>query len=169
MALTLIATPGASNANSYCTLEESNAYHEAHVYGDSWVNGDEDANTRALIWATRLLDEQMDWKGYPTSTTQALRWPRIQVLDRDGHLYLPQDAIPTFLKQATAELARYLLAEDRTTERGFGITSVTADTVSVDFDNHDVRPVLPASVLSIVSSYGMSTGPGGGIAKLVRV
>jgi hypothetical protein len=166
---TIIATPGATNANSYCTMAEADAYHEAHLYASTWDDAEDDNKIAALIWATRLLDEQVDWKGYITSMTQALRWPRSSVPDRDGRFYFDPTTIPTFLKNATAELARHLLTGDRTAERGFGIQSVVADTVEVVFDKHDVKPVLPPSVSAIVEPYGIVNGPGSGTAKLVRV
>ena len=166
---TLVITPGAANANSYCSLVEAEAYHETHLYATPWTDADEDSQIAALIWATRLLDEQVDWKGYVTSLTQSLRWPRSMVIARDRQQYFDNASIPTFLKNATAELARHLLAGDRTKERSIGITSVVADTVEVVFDKHDVKPILPPSVVSLVQAYGLVIGPGSGTARLVRV
>lgn len=165
---TLIATAGAETANSYCTVAEAEAYHDTHLYATAWTAADEDQQIAALIWATRLLDEQVDWFGYVESLTQALRWPRAGVLDREGRQYVSSTTIPTFLKRATAELARHLLAGDRTQERSIGIQSVVADAVQVTFDNHDVKPILPPSVRSMVQSYGEVSGPGSGTAKVVR-
>lgn len=169
MALTVIVTPGASDANSYCSRAEADTYHEAHLYGSAWSSATDPNKDKALVWATRLLDEQIDWSGYAHSNEQALRWPRDGVLDRDGRLYLAETTIPTFLKNATAELARHLLVGDRTQERSFGIQEVTADTVSVTFDKHDEKPFLPPSVASLIGPYGMVQGHSGGVAKLVRV
>lgn len=169
LAMLLVATAAASNANSYCTRIEADDYHKTHLYNSTWIAADDWQREAALIWATRLLDEQIDWKGYVETTTQALRWPRADVLDRDGRRYLDNTAIPLFLKQATAELARHLLAGDRTQERSIGIASVKADTVDVVFDKHDVKPVLPPSVRSIVQVYGDVQGPGSGSSKVVRV
>ena len=164
---TLIATPGAIDANTYCTLSESNTYHDAHVYGSTWLDGDDDAKKQALVWATRLLDEQVDWSGVKNSVTQALRWPRSYVTDRDGFV-IDSATIPTWLKNATAELARYLIQEDRTVERSFGLESVTADTVEVVFKSSDVKPILPVSVLSMISGYGNARAASG-VVKLERV
>ncbi len=166
---TVIITPGASNANSYCSRADGDAYHEAHLYASAWTGATADQKDAALIWATRLLDEQVEWSGYAASNEQALRWPRYEVLDRDGRFYFPHDAIPTFLTYATAELARHLLAGDRTQERSIGIQSVTADTVSVEFDKHDIKPIVPPSVFSLVRAYGEVIGPHGGTVKLERV
>lgn len=167
--LALIATPGAATANSYATLSEADIYHQVHLYNSAWLTADDWQREAALIWATRLLDEQVDWMGNLTTNEQALRWPRSGVLDRDGCKYLDQSTIPLFLKTATAELARHLLGSDRTQERSFGIQSVVADTVEVTFDKHDVKPVLPPSVVAIVAPYGTVGGAGSGMAKLQRV
>lgn len=167
--MTLVATPGAATANSYCIRQEGDAYHQVHLYNTPWTQADDWKKEAALIMATRILDEQVAWNGQLASTTQALRWPRSGVLDRDGLTYCESATIPTFLKHATAELARHLLIEDRTKDRGFGIASVTADTVEVVFDKLDQKPVLPASVAAILAPYGQITTPGRGVVKVVRV
>ena len=160
-------TVGGASANSYCTRAEADSYHDQHLYGDTWKSAEAYKKDMALIWATRLLDEQVEWKGERSTRDQALRWPRWYVYDRDGYA-LATDAIPTFLKNATAELARYLLTEDRTAERSYGIKSVQADVVSVEFNPADQKPILPQSVRTMVEAYGTVTGPGSGYAKLLR-
>lgn len=166
--MALDATAGGVASNSYATAAEGDSYHAAHLYGTVWTGATTANKEAALIWATRLLDEQVDWKGYVETLTQALRWPRQMVLERDGRRYFDNTTIPTFLKHATAELARHLLAGDRTKERSIGLASVDADTVSVVFDKHDVKPILPPSVKSIIEPYGDVRGPGSNTAKLVR-
>lgn len=168
MPVTLIATAGDANANSYATLAEATAYHDTHLYGSTWTDADPDDQARALIWATRILDAEVDWVGAKYTAAQALRWPRSSVLDRDGYT-VAVDAIPTFLKQATAELARWLLTEDRTAERGFGITRLKADVVELEFDKSDERPLLPDAVLSLIAGYGSAGAQVSGVVKLVRV
>lgn len=167
--MALDATAGGPTSNSYATVADGDSYHANHLYAASWSSAITANKEAALIWATRLLDEQVTWKGDVETLTQALRWPRQMVLDRDGRRYLDPVTIPTFLKQATAELARHLLMGDRTQERSIGLSSVTADTVTVTFDKHDVPSILPPSVTSIVEPYGDVKGPGSGSAKLVRV
>lgn len=170
MAISLVTTPGASNANSYCSMAEADAYHETHLYATAWTEeGDDEKKKAALIWATRLLDEQVSWHGFASTSEQALSWPRSAVLDRTGRAYIALDVIPTWLKNATAELARQLLIADRTKERSFGLKSVTADTVSVEFDKMDQKPFLPPSVSSMVNIYGDVQGPGKMTVPLVRV
>lgn len=166
--MALDATAGGANANSYCTVAEADAYHATHLYASAWTEASTANKEKALIWATRLLDEQVEWHGYVYNNTQALRWPRSMVADRDERYFFDNTTIPVFLKHATAELARHLLAGDRTQERSIGIQSVTADAVEVTFDKHDVKPFLPPSVRSIVEPFGRVQGPGSGTAQLVR-
>ena len=165
--MALDATARSATANRYSTVAEADAYHANHLYATVWTSAVLAQKEAALIWATRLLDEQVDWCGEKSTKDQALRWPRWYVADRDGY-DVGMTVIPGWLKNATAEMARHLLAGDRTTERSIGLQSVTADTVEVVFDKHDVKPVLPPSVRSIVEPYGRVTGPGSGTAQLVR-
>jgi hypothetical protein len=110
---TLVATAGATNANSYITVADADTYHDAHLYASTWTAATTANKTIGLIWATRLIDAAYEFVGEIASDTQALRWPRAATYDRDGRL-LANDAIPAELENATAELARHLLAADRT-------------------------------------------------------
>jgi hypothetical protein len=168
MALVLDSTIAGTSANSYSTRAEADTYHDAHLFSDTWKSAEAWKKDAALIWATRLLDEQVTWYGAKQSVDQALQWPRIGVLTKAGDAYFDNDEIPKFLKDATAELARYLISEDRTAERGYGIKKVKADVVEVEFDSFDTKPILPPSVKSIVGPYGAIEGPGSGFAKLIR-
>ena len=168
---TIVATAGATNANSYCTLVESNTYHDTHLYATTWTDGEDDNKIIALIWATRLLDEQYDWVGQKVSSDQALRWPRADVTDRDGWA-VDSATIPQFLKNATAELARQLMTSDRFGTRDSaqaGIKSVQAGSVAVEFDSLDRIEVFPEAVESMVSFYTTGSQLGGIEVPLVRV
>ncbi len=167
---TLIATVGAENANSYATKAEADAYHDVHLYAATWTDADDDNRKIALIMATRILDEVCEWQGEKLAGDQALRWPRWDVYDKDGFV-LPADEIPVFLKNATAELARHLLAKDRLQtmdDAVAGLTKVKAGSVEVEFDKMDRMELLPPSVLNMVKDFSTSAG-GGFEVPLVRV
>lgn len=165
---TLDATPGGASANSYCTRQEADDYHDTHLWSDTWKAAEAWKKEVALIQATRMLDQEVEWDGSKSDSTQPLRWPRQDVLDPEGEL-LANDEIPVFLRNATAELARWLLAEDRTAERGYGLSSLKADVVELVFDSQDERPVLPAAVQAMVLPYGNAGGTNSGYVKVVRV
>jgi hypothetical protein len=169
---TLIATAGAPTANVYVTLAEADAFHEASLYGARWRGATVDEKRRALLTATRLLDEHIVWAGLPASTTQALAWPRTGVLDVQGGA-LSTSVVPTRVQHATAELARQLLAEDRTADSEIaakGLTSLTVGAISMSFDGvgGTTKPI-PDAVAALVAPWGAVQMAGGNRAlKLTR-
>lgn len=134
MAVTLLVTPGASNANSYCSKAESDAYHANHPYGSVWTAADgQDIQPQTLILATQILDEQYEWDGNVSSSTQSLLWPRFGVYGKNGYR-LASDAIPNELRNATAELARLLMTSDRTVDNdaaAFGVTYLAVGSIQM--------------------------------------
>ena len=167
---TIVATAGATNANSYCTLAEANTYHESHLYASAWTDAEDDNKIIALIWATRTLDEMCEWVGEKVTQEQALRFPRYNVYDQDGFIQV-HTAIPQWLKNATAEFARQLISKDRLQameDAIAGLKSVTAGPVSVTFDSMDRITVFPQSVQQIIAPY-ITNSTGGFQVPLVRV
>jgi len=151
MALTLIATSGASNANSYATQAEADAFFEAHLYASDWTAST--SKDAALVMATRTLDAMVDWSGYIASDTQALQWPRSGMYYRDGLYSIPVNVIPTDLKNAVAEFARALIVEDRTAENDIEankLRSLKAGPVELSFDPGVSARVIPDSVLALL-------------------
>lgn len=86
MALTLIVETGAglANTNSYASLADGDAYHQAHLHADDWLAATVEIKGAALVWASRLLDEAVDWHGQKAVPTSGLRWSRAGVADRHG-------------------------------------------------------------------------------------
>jgi hypothetical protein len=172
MSVTLIATAGAANANSYCDVTTADAYHDSRLNSDDWNSADADTKARALITATRLLDEHIEWDGYLSTSTQALQWPRTY-MDTDRRLllyppgqqpfdwwnayYVDPTTIPARLAQATAEFARQLMVRDRTADDDLSqkqITSITAGAVKLDFKGYATPQVIPDSVYYFVRPWG---------------
>lgn len=119
MALTV--TPGASNADSYATLAEADAYFTAR--GIATWTGTDAVKEQALRRATAYLDNQYRgrWVGIRTNETQSLAWPRMgdvslhvrdsltySLLDIDG-FEIPSDSVPTQIKHAQIEAALLIL------------------------------------------------------------
>lgn len=163
MAITIVVETGTglSNSNSYVTVAEADTYNENHYYGSAWAALSDENKKRAMIFATRLLDEQVDWNGTPRKSTdtsisdhQALRWPRNSVVDSDGYA-VDHKTIPEWLKNSCSELARYLSANDRTAEPSTaGFSKLQVGSVSVDVDKNDQLPTMPKSVVQMVTAYG---------------
>lgn len=178
----LVATAGAPDANSYCTVEFADAFHEDSLYGATWrAETDADQKVRALLTATRLIDESYDFMGVATSSTQGLKWPRFGVYDQGANTYgvygingylIPSTVIPERLQEATAELAKWFLARDRTAEPTAnidGIKSLKAGPIDIEWrDGAHGRPVIPEIVRNMLRLW--ITGGGRSVeVPLLRV
>lgn len=178
MSVTLVATAGASNANSFITEAEADAYFDARVpLSPPWADAADP--TAAIAQATRLIVSMYaprrtlvrtdppsesyylippTWTGAVATSTQSLPWPRTGMYDVNGNA-IASNVIPQALKDATAELAGQLAIADRTLDNAIatqGITSVKAGSVAVSFKsgNIDVLRVLPEVVrLMLVPSW----------------
>lgn len=172
---------GVSNANSYVTVAECDAYHEATLRATDWTGASAGDKDIAVVQATRLLDQQFKWNGVKSFSAQALQWPRREVIDPDREslvyptryfsqqAYVPSNEIMPWLKNAVCEFARKILASDRTKDPdGEGIKEfVLTDVLEVVFDQTTKQPVIPRHIWTELTKYGRIIG--GGSAKLVRV
>ncbi len=175
---TLIATPGADNANTYCSVADADAYHET-VRTDEysvWVGLSADIKNRSLVQATRLIDEHWSFIGHRTHSisgvTQKLEWPRKLVpiegkRAQNGSIdagllgpmlhYLDHTTIPNVVKDATAELARQISQEDVTADSDdAGIAATSVGGLSVTFDKADKlqQGVMNTRLFSMLRKYG---------------
>jgi hypothetical protein len=136
MALVIVATPGAADANSYATVSGANTYHEGRLNSDAWVDADADVKMAALVMAARYLDAiPGGWTGAASTETQALVWPRTGMASRNGFA-IASGEIPQTLKDAQAEFARQLIVEDSTESDSVvsaGLSGLTAGPVSLKF------------------------------------
>jgi len=119
MAATINATLSSASANSYVTLAEADSYFETVPDSANWDNKTDDQKNRALISATRWIDNQVFY-GDRCDVEQALSWPRNNYhVDR---VELTCSVIPADIKYATYELARALANDPES------ITGSTGDT-----------------------------------------
>lgn len=110
MALVLVATAGATNANTYALAADADTLAgELFPEPTAWLAADTETQARALVTATRLLDE-LGWPGKRVTDTQALAWPRTDVRrPGPGGLTYDTTMIPAAVVWATARLAIWLL------------------------------------------------------------
>ena len=124
MAVTIDATAGGANANSYITLTEANTFVEAMISStdvSKWTTGTDDTRNRALAAAAQRLDRER-FLGARATDTQSMQWPRTGVRKPDTYLntyatsfpfrisedYFTDTEIPDQIKRAQIELAVYL-------------------------------------------------------------
>jgi hypothetical protein len=163
MALTLVATVGASNANSYATVADGNAYHESHLYAAVWNAATDERKAQGLAWATRVLDTHIEWDGYKATSTQALRWPRSGMEDADGEC-VASNVVPEVLKQATAELARHLLTSDPDAQAASlaagAIKALKVGPIAIEYAEgaSSESVLIPDVVLAMLSPFGAWRG-----------
>lgn len=116
---TIDATVGGADANCYVTLSEASDYFDERLYTSDWDDATQDDQERALIMATRRLDQE-SYEGVRDDVDhedQALEWPRSGATHPDGHAY-DHDVIPPLVKRATYELALVLIGEDEFSDTG---------------------------------------------------
>lgn len=93
--------------NSYCTLEEAEAYMAAGPSQAAWTAADSAAREAALQAAFRTL-ERLRYAGAVSQPTQPAQWPRRGAYDATGRECAPT-RIPAFMLAAQCEEALALL------------------------------------------------------------
>jgi hypothetical protein len=161
--MALVTTPGASDANSYASLAEADAYFAARLRSTSWTDASDADQEAALIEAARILDAIVEWTGGAVDDVQVLMWPRTGMATRRG-FPIPTSgstSIPTELKQAQYELAIRLLEEDVKADNEIsveGITRLKAGPVELSFKDTIARKVLPDFVRELLPSSWYDDG-----------
>ena len=163
--------PALANFNAYCSVAESDAYHATRLHNTAWTGATTATKEAAIIWATRNF-ETLEWKGWMTVADQNLQWPRTgvfrngnEVLDAsESALYyniiFDSATIPTFLKEATAEAAMWLIASDTTAPVGTeGFSRIKADTIELQIDKRDRLKWLNDSTKNIIWRYVRNSNP----------
>jgi hypothetical protein len=151
MAVTIDATAGGANANSYLTLADAQAIIDGMVEDadvTAWGSATDDQKNRALYTATQRLDRER-FLGARATDTQALQWPRTGVRKPDTYVntyatgfpfrisddYFTDDEIPDQVKRAQVVLAVYL----NNNKDGIGLSGLE-DYKRVKLGNIEVEP-----------------------------
>lgn len=90
---------GLPNANSYVTVEFADDYFSARGVS-SWDSLETAQKEQALICATDFIDNVYQWYGKKATSEQALRFPRVNLVDYEGQEIV---GIPNCLKQAVCD------------------------------------------------------------------
>jgi len=155
MALTLISEAGLSTSTSYVSLASANDFilQNIHISG-TWSSVSTTNQIGCLIYATTLIDAQMDWIGTKGASTQSLDWPRDDVEDKNGYA-VTTTLIPQFLQEAVSFYGFFLSQENRTVDADtFGFKSLKAGSLAMVVDKYDRKPVMPNPVWMLVMAYG---------------
>lgn len=172
MALVLIKEDGTgrSDANSYASAADGDAYHEGHLYGTAWTAASVANREKALVFATRLIDAEYQFSGTRAHEAQALQWPRVDCRNADeANGLVPDSVVPRGVQDATCELARELLIADRTAApAGEGLKYFNDAAGQTGYDKADRRPIISAVAQALLNKFGTMLRARSGTVRLTR-
>lgn len=165
---TVVADVGLDTANSYVTVAEADAYFSDSFGRPLWANATNDAKATLVVYASRLLDQYMEWAGIKATDTQSMEWPRIGAYDRFGAV-IPSDQIPKQVKYAAFELAYYVLENNGLSFADQTIDSVKVGSIQVEFTPKSTDAGIPKFIENLLSGLGMPIIVGASGARNIRL
>lgn len=121
-----------------------------------------------------MLDTLVDWDGLKSTTSQALRFPRTWLIDRDSAAdatsgYLSSTEIPKFLISATCELAYDILKNDGFSVAEGELSDVKVGPISIAFSEKVKSRGFSSVIQAIISNWGSYELLGSSAAKTIRL
>lgn len=175
MTLIVETGDGASNSDAYCSLEYASLYNAGHLEGDSWSMEDAETQEKAIRLATRRINDGWIFFGRRRSQQQALEWPRIGVRDQGGWP-ISANVVPAALRDATAELARRIIADfnagSLSDDSSTGaVKSVKLGPIGIDFDTVEggkPQPEIPDDVTAMLRHLGYAVRGSSRMGRYIR-
>jgi len=97
---------GLSTATTYVSLPEANFALANYMDEEYWQEAEFSHKINALVRASKVVDQAVQWVGKKKSSAQALAFPRSPITDKNGENV---EGVPEALKSAVAEYALYLV------------------------------------------------------------
>lgn len=170
MADSLVATPGASNADSYATLAELEAHFTKFGAPSSgWTGAVDDVKCRFARVATQWMDARWRWVGAVAdlATPQALAWPRYDASDAEGRAYA-STVVPGAIKALQAWVTRFVAEGKLTVDAASGqlVVAESVDVISTTYDPYrqaaSFLDFLDGLARPLVSGLGLRLHSNGG-------
>lgn len=170
--MALVSDPSLEGFNSFASVAEADDYFTGVYFGSGkkWSDiSDEDEKAALLMTATRKLNS-LPWGGTAYADDQLLAFPRTFHYNSAEYGYGPavggaSPEIPRWLKQATFDMAHWLMTEDDrpATEAEF-VMLKGMKIGPLDYQFRDGMLGMPPSVSALLTSLGshiidMGTGP----------
>lgn len=157
-----------AGANSYVTLAYAEDYFAVDVASATWEALSDDQKEFYLAWATRILDQKTEWRGYINADSQALRWPRKGVTDRD-YRTVETNEVPNPVKAATCELAKWLMTNDPTTGQDTDyLKRIKVDVIEIEYQDGTSQSSYPTILNAILAGVGHFRIGSRGFGRIVR-
>lgn len=152
--MALVTTPKAVNANAYVDYARANTILTTEWLNvAAWTAATQAKAESAIIMATFLMDAAFNYSGTKTTVEQALRLPRVGLVDQDG-ITIDQDTIPKIAEKACAVFANELLTSNRLEDPallGLGISAASIGPMSVTIDRMQIKALIPKDVVIILA------------------
>jgi hypothetical protein len=157
MALTIIATAGAIDANSYVTEAEYTAYMETKLYATAFLALSEDDKKKVTIESARMLDIYFKFYGTRTnlSPMQSLAFPRTNVFGVGG-LLIDSTTIPQNLKNAQCEQMVYFATTNPLSPiyNKYNKVLLGDGAISVEYNKDLTYKTINSVVVDMLRMYG---------------
>lgn len=155
MDLTLDATVGGENSNTYGTLEEALFYFKGRSDASAFTEASEEEQIARLIQATRINDLVLIPYGKRTNENQSLDFPRTNLIDKHGRKY-KSDEIPALVKYAEFEQALYLMSNSTKLPSILtqGFSEAKLDVMSIKVDATMIPKKLDTDAFDFLSIFG---------------
>ena len=143
---------GSSTAETLISVVDSDTYHAARGNA-TWATITTAQKEQALRRATEFMIQSFTnrWQGYRKTDTQALDWPRYDVVV-NGYV-IDNDIVPETVKRACAEMAIRAAAGPLIDDLTQGVTSETVGPIQVTYDKTSNRKTKYASVEALLQPY----------------
>lgn len=167
MAIIIDASIGGENSNSYLTLVRANVLTEQLPHMEFWLTDTDVNKSQLLVHATRMIDLHFTPVGSRASTTQALDWPRSDVVDVGIGALISDAVIPSFVEMATVEWAGALHQNpDPYADIAVGLERLETPSYRMEFTGEPGR-IVPRVVNLLLGPYSINqSGP---FHRVVRV
>lgn len=180
MALVTEDGTGKADAESYCSVSDADAWHAGRGI-TLWATMQLAEKEQALRRSTAYMLQRyrMRWKGVRTSSTQALDWPRYDVVREEliegdavqvygsASAYYASNAVPAEVRNACAELAFKGAFGDLLPDVGRLAKREKVDVIEVEYAENAPATTTYVSVENMLAPLFRRAGFGNSI-KLVR-
>ncbi len=178
MAIVVETGSGSSTADSYVSVADVQAGFDAMLSPPTqWATLTTAKKEAACKEATRILDRYVAtyMGGYAGDQVnpgvQALGHGRENVTHPDTELELTASALMRYVREATIEIVRRLIASDLTKEPTRGLRSVKAGEVEVEFDTEQYvgAQEVPDEALKVIAPFTLNAAVRSSGGRIIRV
>lgn len=172
MALVVEDGTGKTDAESYASIAQANAYHLS-LGNAAWEDLDDEVKEQLLRKASAYMARYAErWLGVRRTSEQALDWPRGYVPRADcaltGELYWPEDEVPATIANACAALALRADTDDLSPDPGRQTIEETVGPITTRYAVGASMAPTYADVEIMLARF-LKAGTSGAVRRTVRV